>query len=87
VFEGGCENQRFNAQDGGLFNYDRLYNELARWFGVDTVLGPEEDEPKYEVVATFDGGKNCPLGYGSPIPYKLGHLLGKCAGEPSTLQA
>jgi hypothetical protein len=87
VFEEGCKNQRFNAQDGGLFSYDRFYNELARWFAVDTVLGPEEDESKYEVAATFAGSKNCPLGYGPPMPLELAHSFEKWAGEPPAAQA
>jgi hypothetical protein len=87
VLEEDCKNQRFNAQDGGLFSHDRFYNELGRWFGVDTVLGPNEDESKYEATATFSGGKDCPLGYGPPIPLRVAHSLQKWAEEPSVSQA
>jgi nucleoside-diphosphate-sugar epimerase len=87
VLEEGCKNQRFNAQDGGLFSYDRFYNELARWFGVKSVLGPDEDESKYEVAANFAGGEDCPLGYGPPLPLRVAHSLEKWAGEPSSSQA
>ncbi|KAI4924640.1 hypothetical protein J4E85_007757 [Alternaria conjuncta] len=86
VLEDSAKNQRFNAQDGELISWDRFWNELARWFGVDTVLGPEEDESKYE-SKYFAGGKDCPLGYGPPIELKLAHSLCKWAEDPAVPKA
>ncbi|KAL1791969.1 hypothetical protein ACET3X_009720 [Alternaria dauci] len=79
VLEDTAKCQRFNAQDGGLLSWDRFWNELGRWFGVD-VLGPEEDESKYE-TRHLAGGQDCPLGYGPPIVMKTTYSLYKWAEE------
>ncbi|CAG5156869.1 uncharacterized protein ALTATR162_LOCUS4662 [Alternaria atra] len=79
VLEDTAECQRFNAQDGEHISWDRFWNELGRWFGAD-VLGPEEDESKYE-SKYFAGGRDCPLGYGPPIELKMAHPLCKWAEQ------
>ncbi|KNG51467.1 nad dependent epimerase dehydratase [Stemphylium lycopersici] len=86
VLEDAVANQRFNAQDGGVLSWDRFFKELGRWYGVDTVLGPEEDESKY-VVKNMAGGKDGPLGYGPPLSLKLAHPLSAWVKDPSVPQA
>ncbi|KAK7423381.1 hypothetical protein QQZ08_009058 [Neonectria magnoliae] len=61
-----CVNQAFNAQDCGNHSWDRFFEEVARWFGVEKgVVGPEEGKDKF-TVKEFAGGKDAPLGYGPP---------------------
>lgn len=62
VLEQKCRNQAFNSQDTGALTWDRLYEELSRWFGVEKgVHPPEEDLTKFTV---FEGkaGKDTPMG-------------------------
>lgn len=86
VLEDQCRNQRFNAQDGGLLSWNRFFSELGRWFGIDDIRGPVEDESKYE-IHELAAGKDAPLGYGPPLHLRLAHPLIKWAQEPSTTNA
>lgn len=62
VLEDKCHNQAFNSQDTGSITWDRLYEELARWFGVDKgVHPPEEDLSKFDVEKGVSG-KATPMG-------------------------
>lgn len=66
VLEDKCADQAFNAQDCSTHSWDRFFEELARWFGVEKgVIRPEEDKEKF-TVQEFAGGKDAPLGYGPP---------------------
>lgn len=80
VLEDKCKNQRFNAVDGSLLSWERFFEEVARWYGVDKVHGPEEDESKYFSVPT-KGGKEAPMGYGPPIDLKLSYKLSGWADD------
>lgn len=52
-------------------SWDRFYEELARWYGVEKgVKGPVEDEARYQSIE-LAGGKDCPLGYGPPPTVKI----------------
>jgi nucleoside-diphosphate-sugar epimerase len=63
VLEDKCKNEAFNSQDTSPFTWDRFYEELTRWFGVQKgVHPPEEDLSKYKVVPTGKGGKQAPMG-------------------------
>ncbi|ETI24834.1 hypothetical protein G647_04204 [Cladophialophora carrionii CBS 160.54] len=67
VLEDKCKNQAFNSQDTGAVSWDRFYEELVRWFGVEKgIHPPEEDLSKFH---EFKGrsGKDTPMGYG-PAP-------------------
>ncbi|KAG9186816.1 hypothetical protein G6011_09924 [Alternaria panax] len=79
VLEDSAKFQRFNAQDGGIFTWDRFWNELGRWFGAD-IRGPEEDESKYETIY-LAGGEDSPLGYGPPIESRMIYPLRKWVEE------
>ncbi|KAF2856367.1 hypothetical protein T440DRAFT_106777 [Plenodomus tracheiphilus IPT5] len=86
VLEDQCKNQRFNAQDGGLLSWDRFFNELGRWYGIDDVRGPDPSDAKYH-VREMPSGKDTPLGYGPPINLRLSKPLAKWAEEPGTAKA
>jgi nucleoside-diphosphate-sugar epimerase len=86
VLEEQCANQAFNAHDGGSFSFDRFFYELARWYGVPEVCGPETDESKFKVT-TFAGGKAGPLGYGPPFLFKQSFQLADWAKDPLNKKA
>jgi hypothetical protein len=63
ALEDKCKNEAFNSQDTSPLSWDRMYEELARWFGVEKgVVGPEEDESKYTSIKGRSG-KQTPMGY------------------------
>lgn len=63
VLEDKCRNQAFNSQDTGALTWDRLYEELVRWFDVKKgVYPPEEDSTKF-TVSEGKAGKETPMGY------------------------
>lgn len=86
VLEEDCANQSFNAQDGGLISWDRFFHELARWYGVAEVQGPELDDSKLQTTA-LAGGKDAPLGYGPPTQLRHSFTLAQWASDPSRKQA
>lgn len=86
VLESHCANQSFNAQDGGLLSWDRFFHELARWFGVSSVEGPELDEAKLQTI-TLAGGKEAPLGYGPPLQLRNSFTLVQWTADPSRKEA
>lgn len=62
VLEDKCKNESFNSQDTSPLSWDRFYEELARWFGVEKgVVGPDEDESKYMTISGRSG-KDTPMG-------------------------
>ncbi|KAM0343536.1 hypothetical protein ACHAPU_008431 [Fusarium lateritium] len=66
VLEDECANEAFNAVDGGVLSWDRFFNELSRWFGVQKgVIEPKGDEKTQTIE--FAGGERAPLGYGPPL--------------------
>jgi nucleoside-diphosphate-sugar epimerase len=70
VLEDKCKNERFNALDGCVLPWNRFYSELARWYGVKDVKGPELDDSKFKSLE-LAGGKDSPLGYGPPPAIRL----------------
>lgn len=62
VLEDKAKNQAFNAQDTGPMSWDRLYEELSRWFGVKKgIVPPEEDLSKFE-ESVGKAGAETPMG-------------------------
>lgn len=87
VLEEKCRNQRFNAQDGAPVSWDRFYEELARWYGVDKgVKGPVEDDARYQSIE-LAGGKDCPLGYGPPPAVKISSSFADWAKDEANAKA
>ena len=62
VLEDKCRNEAFNSQDTGGISWDRFYEELVRWFGVEKGINPpEEDMSKYFEIKGRSG-KDTPMG-------------------------
>ncbi|KAF1914798.1 hypothetical protein BDU57DRAFT_304851 [Ampelomyces quisqualis] len=67
VLHDGCENQAYNSVDSNSMTFERIFKELARWYGNDKgVVGPAADPAKFE-TEELKGGKDSPLGYGPPL--------------------
>jgi hypothetical protein len=81
VLEPSAANQDFNATDGSLLSWDRVFHELARWFGVEKgVKRPGLDEERiFTKTVTLAGGKDAPLGYGPPTKVPLEFTLAEWA--------
>lgn len=86
VLEERCANQSFNAQDGGLLSWDRFFYELARWYGVNKVQGPELDESRLQTTS-LAGGRDSPLGYGPPTQVRYSFMLADWARDPAIRSA
>lgn len=86
VLESSTANQKFNASDGCPLPVNRLWPELARWYGIsDSDVGlPETDESKYTVVP---GAAETPLGYGPPTKMKFSFTLSEWATRPENAKA
>lgn len=62
VLEPKCKNEAFNAQDTSPLSWDRLWEELARWYDVEKgAKCPRQDEDNMIVVKS-KGGKEAPAG-------------------------
>jgi nucleoside-diphosphate-sugar epimerase len=86
VLEDKCKNERFNAQDGSPLPWNRFFPELARWYGVKEVEGPELDDSKFQAIE-LAGGKNSPLGYGPPPAIRLSRTLADWGKENANRDA
>lgn len=80
-----AQNQKFNASDGCPVPLNRLWPELARWYGVSEVGRPEADESKYTVLDPGDAAT--PLGYGAPAKKKFSFTLSEWAARPENAKA
>ncbi|KAK1479609.1 NAD dependent epimerase/dehydratase [Colletotrichum cuscutae] len=76
-----CANENFNAQDGGPLVWERFFPELARWFGVEKVVPPPDDESGLETKISGKSGKKASLGYGPPFSSKTRFTLADWAKE------
>jgi nucleoside-diphosphate-sugar epimerase len=72
--EDKCKDEAFNSQDTSPLSWDRVYEELARWFGAEKgVVVPEEDESRY-TATKGRSGKETPMGYALHL-FPSPHLL------------
>ena len=85
VLEEHTKNQKFNASDGCPIPINRLWPELARWYGVKEVGKPEADESKYTVVDP--GDVKTPMGFGPPTKARFTFTLSQWATEPENAKA
>ena len=70
-----------NSQDTSPLSWDRFYEELARWFGVEKgVVSPEEDESKFAVLEA-KSEKETPMGY---VYFSLLEISGFVVHPPKT---
>lgn len=82
VLEDKCEDQAFNAVDGCNMSWDRFFEELARWYGVEAgIQGPKLDESKFSTIK-LAGGKESPMGYGPPPALRVSWTLADWAQDP-----
>lgn len=81
VLEEKCQDQRFNAQDGSPFSFDRFFHELARWFGVEAGVKAPEEGAEYKHNFQLPGGEKGPLGYGPDLDMKKTFTLEEWASE------
>lgn len=82
-----CANQKFNATDACALPNNRLWPEVARWYGAEPVSRPELDEKK---ITTLDLGQSqlqTPLGYGPGSIIKYAFTLQEWAATPENRQA
>ncbi|KAK4553677.1 hypothetical protein LTR86_009175 [Recurvomyces mirabilis] len=83
VLEDKCKNQAFNAHDGSPLSWDRFFEELARWYGVEKgVEGPKLEEGEFQVTE-LKGGEEAPLGFGPPSVIKLSETLAEWSQDSS----
>lgn len=87
VLEEKCKNQRFNAQDTAPLSWDRFFNELARWYGITSVVPPPDNDTGYQTMQCGKGGKEGPLGYGPPVKHDFRFSLVEWAKQPENAQA
>ncbi|KAK5168807.1 uncharacterized protein LTR77_006116 [Saxophila tyrrhenica] len=85
VLEDKCKNQKFNASDTCALPNNRLWPELARWFGCKDYGKPELDESKFTVVDP--GDKPTPLGYGGTQKSRFSFTLGHWAAQEENHKA
>ncbi|KAK5684168.1 hypothetical protein LTS10_004032 [Elasticomyces elasticus] len=85
VLEEKCANHKFNASDTCPLPNNRLWPELARWYGCDGYGGPELDESKLNVIDP--GDVPTPLGYGPPRKLRYSWTLTQWAQDPTNAKA
>lgn len=85
ALESHTANQKFNASDSCPLPNNRLWPELARWYGVTSVGKPETDEGKYTVVDP--GDVPTPLGHGPPAKARFSFTLSEWAARPENAKA
>ncbi|KAK4497985.1 hypothetical protein PRZ48_010641 [Zasmidium cellare] len=85
VLEDKCKNQKFNASDGCLVANNRLWPEIARWYGTTSVEQPELDESKLTTIPGQPGP--IPLGYGPPMTIRFKWSFMEWASKPENQKA
>ncbi|EMC97065.1 hypothetical protein BAUCODRAFT_32808 [Baudoinia panamericana UAMH 10762] len=86
ILEDRCKNEKFNAQDTSPLSWDRLFEELARWYGAPGVIPPSDDESQYHSL-TGKPGRETPMGYGPPTVHRFSWSLVKWAKDAENKQA
>ncbi|KAK5124393.1 hypothetical protein LTR85_001610 [Meristemomyces frigidus] len=85
VLEDKCKDQKFNSSDTSILPNNRLWPELARWYGCDGYGLPELDESKITTIDHGDGPT--PLGYGPGAKTRFSFTLSKWAEESANQEA
>lgn len=81
VLTPACANNKLNASDTSPLPNNRLWPELARWYGAPGFHGPELDESKITTIEP-PADKPTPLGYGPPAKTRFNWTLSQWAGKP-----
>ena len=80
ALEDKCANQKFNASDTCPLPNNRLFPELARWYGCPSAPGPELNQAN---LTTINPPENAPtpLGYGPARPATFAFTLTQWAQD------
>ncbi|KAK0283774.1 hypothetical protein LTR35_006233 [Friedmanniomyces endolithicus] len=85
VLNDKCKNNKFNASDTCPIPNNRLWPELARWYGCKDYGGPELDESKLNVIDP--GDVPTPLGFGPSRKLRYAWTLSGWAQDPTNAKA
>ncbi|KAK0770926.1 hypothetical protein LTR59_016306, partial [Friedmanniomyces endolithicus] len=85
VLNDKCKNNKFNASDTCPIPNNRLWPELARWYGCKGYGGPELDESKLNVIDP--GDVPTPLGFGPSRKLRYAWTLSGWAQDPTNAKA
>ncbi|KAK0937762.1 hypothetical protein LTR29_010656 [Friedmanniomyces endolithicus] len=85
VLNDKCKNNKFNASDTCPIPNNRLWPELARWYGCKGYGGPELDESKLNVIDP--GDVPTPLGFGPSRKLRYAWTLSGWAQDPANAKA
>ena len=86
VLEDKCANNKFNASDTCPIPHNRLWPELARWYGSPGINIPELDDSKYTTIEPAKGVET-PLGYGPGRGMRFSWTLSEWAAQLENQQA
>ena len=88
ILEDKCANQKFNASDTCPLPNNRLWPELARWYGCKDYGKPETDESKIKTIDPDpDNNKPVPLGYGKAAKLRFNFTLSQWAAKEENQKA
>jgi nucleoside-diphosphate-sugar epimerase len=87
VLEVKCKNEAFNSQDTSPISWDRLWEELRRWFRVQQEIVPPSGDESNMIAFATGGGKETPMGYGPPGVTKLAFTMLSWAQDPENAKA
>lgn len=87
VLEDKCKNEAFNSQDTSPISWDRLWEELIRWFGVEKGFVPPQEDESQMIEFSIGGGKKTPMGYGPPGVTKFAFTILSWAKDPENSKA
>ncbi|KAF2724121.1 hypothetical protein K431DRAFT_241801 [Polychaeton citri CBS 116435] len=86
VLEDKCANQKFNASDSCPLPNNRLWPEIARWYGCEgSQKRPELDSRNLNTMTV--GPSTPPLGYGPPAKGTFAWAMTQWAGEKANQEA
>jgi nucleoside-diphosphate-sugar epimerase len=87
VLEEKCKDEAFNSQDTSPLSWDRLWEELIRWFGVKEGFVPPKEDESEMIEFSIGGGKKTPMGYGPPGVTRFAFTMLSWAKDPENAKA
>ncbi|KAF4550584.1 Hypothetical protein D9617_16g013720 [Elsinoe fawcettii] len=86
VLEEDCANEAFNAHDDSPLSPDRLFEELARWYGAAKGVEKPDGTQQCKIIE-LPGGADSPLGYGPTHKLKQKYSLLEWTKDPANRAA